>query len=100
MNPPSSIGQTADIYAGRFANQRQVFTHVRSTAGMAFIPDRVEVICNENPEPRLVHWFSQGDSAAIEDRLGLHTTCVITFEHQGRLVNATHFRVVNLHGLY
>ena len=48
---------------------------------MAFIPDRVEVICNENPEPRLVHWFSQGDSAAIEDRLGLHTTCVIIFEH-------------------
>jgi hypothetical protein len=49
LNPPSSIGQTADIYAGRFANQRQVFTHLRSTAGMAFIPDRVEVIWGFTP---------------------------------------------------
>ena len=81
MIPASSIGQTADIYAGRFANQRQVFAHLRGEAGTTFIPDRVEVICNENPEPRLAHWFSQGDSAAIEDSLGLNTTCVIIFEH-------------------
>jgi hypothetical protein len=29
----------------------------------------------------LEHWFSHGDSASIEDRLGLNTTCVIIFEH-------------------
>ena len=81
MIPASSLGQTADIYAGRFANQRQVFAHLRGEAGRTFIPGRVEVICNENPEPRLEHWFSQGDSACIEDRLGLNTTCVIIFEH-------------------
>ena len=81
MIPPSSTGQTADIYAGGFANQRQVSAHLRGAAGVAFIPERVEVICNENPEPRLEHWFSQGDSASIEDRLGLNTTCVIIFEH-------------------
>ncbi|MBT4895888.1 hypothetical protein [uncultured Planktomarina sp.] len=81
MIPASSLGQTADIYAGRFANQQQVFAHLRGAAGPAFIPDRVEVICNENPEPRLEHWFSHGDSASIEDRLGLNTTCVIIFEH-------------------
>ena len=54
---------------------------MRVSAGPAFIPDRVEVICNENPEPRLEHWFSHDDSASIEDRLGLNTTCVIIFEH-------------------
>ena len=80
MIQPGSTGQTADIYAGRFANQHQVFAHLRGAAGPAFIPDRVEVICNENPDPRLEHWFSHGDSASFEDRLGLNTTCVIIFE--------------------
>ena len=34
-----------------------------------------------NPTPRLNHWFSKADCAAVEDDLGLNTTCVIIFEH-------------------
>ena len=81
MTQPNSSGQTADVFAGEFDSQRLVFSHLRKHAGDDFILSRVEVICNENPIPRLNHWFSKADCAAVEDDLGLNTTCVIIFEH-------------------
>ena len=81
MTQPNSSGQTTDVFAGVFSSQRLVFAHLRDHASEDFVPSRVEVICNENPTPRLNHWFSKADCAAVEDDLGLNTTCVIIFEH-------------------
>jgi hypothetical protein len=81
LTQPNSSGQTADVFAGVFSSQRLVFSHLLDHAREDFIPSRVEVICNENPTPRLNHWFSKANCAAIEDDLGLNTTCVIIFEH-------------------
>jgi hypothetical protein len=81
LTQPNSSGQTADVFAGHFERQQLVFSHLYECAGRDFIPSRVEVICNENPTPRLNHWFSKSDCTNIEDNLGLNSTCVIIFEH-------------------
>ncbi len=87
---------TADIYGGVFDSQPQVFAHLWEKAGPGYIADRVEVIANQDPTRRLRHWFAEDDAQAIEDELGMFTTCVIVFANAGVAIGEGTDRLVYL----
>ena len=89
------------VYAGTFASQPLVFAHL-ADAVPGLDLDRVEVICGTDPRARLAHALAPAEAAAVEDALGLHTTCVLIFadalppgtrlpEDTGRLVRIGSF---------
>ena len=64
------------VYLGRFESQPLVFAHLLD----AFPPldlDEVQVICNTDPRARLAHAFAPETAEAVEDAMGLATTCVL-----------------------
>jgi hypothetical protein len=66
------------VYAGTFESQPLVFAHL-----MDEIPgldvEHIEVIAGKDPGPRLAHAFDREVAEALEDALGLATTCVLIF---------------------
>jgi len=65
------------VYAGTFDSQPLVFAHLED-AMPALDLGEVEVIMGD-PRARLAHHFDMELAEALEDALGLHTTCVLIF---------------------
>lgn len=66
------------VYAGDFVSQPLVFAHL-GDAMPGLDLDHVEVICGQDPRARLAHALGPETAAAVEDALGLATTCVLIF---------------------
>jgi hypothetical protein len=75
------------VYAGTFESQPLVFAHLED--GMPGLDlTEVEVIMGD-PRARLAHHFEPELAEALEDALGLNTTCVLIFPEavpEGRLL--------------
>ncbi|MCH2077900.1 MAG: hypothetical protein MK180_13660 [Rhodobacteraceae bacterium] len=82
---------TIAVHAGIFESQPLVFAHLYDLSAGALALDEVEVICKENPGPRLAHYFAPKTAAAITEALGLHTTVVLLFPEamEGDLESST-----------
>ncbi len=65
------------VYAGTFDSQPLVFAHLEDAMPGLDLGE-VEVIMGD-PRARLAHHFDTGLAEALEDALGLHTTCVLVF---------------------
>ena len=65
------------VYAGTFENQPLVFAHLEDAMPGLDLGE-VEVIMGD-PRARLAHAFESELAEALEDALGLHTTCVLIF---------------------
>ncbi|MEO1679798.1 MAG: hypothetical protein AAFU80_16775 [Pseudomonadota bacterium] len=87
MKVPTRIA----VYAGTFDSQPLVFAHLLDVAPGLDL-DHVEVISGD-PRARLAHAFERPLAEALEDALGLATTCVLIFPealpHGMRLPDAT-----------
>ena len=65
------------VYAGTFESQPLVFAHLEDAMPGLDLGE-VEVIMGD-PRARLAHAFDTELAEALEDALGLHTTCVLIF---------------------
>ncbi|MEM0937498.1 MAG: hypothetical protein AAF646_16605 [Pseudomonadota bacterium] len=65
------------VYAGTFESQPLVFAHLEDTMPGLDLAE-VDVIMGD-PRARLAHAFDTGTAEALEDALGLATTCVLIF---------------------
>ena len=75
------------VYAGTFDSQPLVFAHLEDAMPGLDLGE-VEVIMGD-PRARLAHHFETELAQALEDALGLHTTCVLIFPEavpEGRLL--------------
>lgn len=75
------------VYAGTFESQPLVFAHL-DDAMPGLDLGEVEVIMGD-PRARLARHFGTELAEALEDALGLHTTCVLIFPEaipEGRLL--------------
>ena len=64
------------VYAGTFDSQPLVFAHLLDTFPEIDL-DLVQVISGTDPRARLAHAFARGTAEAVEDAMGLATTCVL-----------------------
>jgi hypothetical protein len=79
MAPPRNTRQTRiAVYAGTFESQPLVFAHLMD-AMPGLDLDHVEVISGTDPRARLAHAFDKPVAEALEDALGLATTCVLVY---------------------
>ncbi len=79
------------VYAGVFETQPLVFAHLEDAMPGLDLAE-VEVIMHD-PRTRLAHAFETSVAEALEDALGLATTCVLIFpeaiQNGQRLPDAT-----------
>ncbi|MGR3468042.1 MAG: hypothetical protein ACU0CI_09190 [Shimia sp.] len=69
-----------EVLSGTFDNQLDVFAHwldVGSTRGIEVEAERLEVICKEDPLPRLRHYLPEATAHRITDLMALDTTVVL-----------------------
>lgn len=66
------------VFIGAMESQPLVFAHLMD-AMPGLDLEEVEVICGADPAPRLAHVFPPETARAVEDAMGLMTTCVLIF---------------------
>jgi hypothetical protein len=66
------------VFIGALESQPLVFAHLMD-AMPGLDLEEVEVICGADPQPRLAHVFPPRIAEAVEDAMGLATTCVLIY---------------------